>query len=29
VVAARSLDHVSFDANTDSVWIEADVVRIE
>jgi signal transduction histidine kinase/ActR/RegA family two-component response regulator len=29
VMAARSLDHVSFDADMDSVWIEADVVRIE
>jgi signal transduction histidine kinase/ActR/RegA family two-component response regulator len=28
-MATRSLDHVSFEALTDSVWIEADVVRIE
>jgi signal transduction histidine kinase/ActR/RegA family two-component response regulator len=29
VVATGSLDHVSFEVLTDSVWIEADVVRIE
>jgi signal transduction histidine kinase/CheY-like chemotaxis protein len=29
VVATRRLDHVTFAADTDSVWIEADVVRIE
>jgi signal transduction histidine kinase/ActR/RegA family two-component response regulator len=29
VAATRRLDHVTLDARTDPVWIEADVIRIE